>query len=45
MVFFSITYQTNPTAIKPGDQDFFRILNCEAGARPNPDDEGETIRK
>ncbi|CAP91651.1 Pc13g05820 [Penicillium rubens Wisconsin 54-1255] len=30
MVFFSITYQTNPTAIKPGDQDFFRILNCEA---------------
>ncbi|KAJ5170626.1 uncharacterized protein N7500_003409 [Penicillium coprophilum] len=30
MVFFSITYQTNPTVIKPGDQDFFRILNCEA---------------
>ncbi|KAJ5824380.1 hypothetical protein N7447_006720 [Penicillium robsamsonii] len=30
MVFFSVTYQTNPNVIKPGDQDFFRILNCEA---------------
>ncbi|OQE11797.1 hypothetical protein PENVUL_c002G05059 [Penicillium vulpinum] len=30
MVFFSITFQTNPTVTKPGDQDFFRILHCEA---------------
>lgn len=30
MIFFNITYQTNPTAIKPSDHDFFRILNCEA---------------
>ncbi|KAJ5788065.1 hypothetical protein N7457_003055 [Penicillium paradoxum] len=30
MVFFHITYQTNPAVIKPSDQDFFRILNCEA---------------
>lgn len=47
MVFFSITYQTNPTVIKPGDQDFFRILNCEtehqllsyiyAEGSPNPE--------
>jgi hypothetical protein len=30
MVFFNITCQTNPTAIKPSDHDFFRVLNCEA---------------
>ncbi|KAJ5143061.1 uncharacterized protein N7515_001848 [Penicillium bovifimosum] len=30
MVFFNITCQTNPTAIKPNDHDFFRVLNCEA---------------
>ena len=30
MVFFSITQQTNPTVIQDNDQDFFRVLNCEA---------------
>lgn len=30
MVFFHIAYQTNPAIIKPSDQDFFRMLNCEA---------------
>ncbi|KAJ6083819.1 hypothetical protein N7467_007954 [Penicillium canescens] len=30
MVFFSIMNQMTPAAIQPIDQDFFRVLNCEA---------------
>jgi hypothetical protein len=30
MVYFSIAHQTNPGKIQASDQDFFRVLNCEA---------------